>query len=74
MVHFMSPSNGAYAQWTVYQNGRTSKNRCEVPAVEFKWYEMDGSWASLSLASGKNFGVDTTNRLYTRQVSPTSTS
>ena len=57
MVHATSPSDGAYAQWTVFG------------AKPLKWKELDGEWASLALAKNQLFAIDEHHRLFTRRLS-----
>ncbi|EQC42826.1 hypothetical protein SDRG_00545 [Saprolegnia diclina VS20] len=71
-VHAKSWSDGAYAQWTVYKaKDKPQASQCPVPAPVFSWQSLPGEWESITSYNGNVFGIDTTNRLFTRTVSAT---
>ncbi|OQR86572.1 cytochrome P450 [Achlya hypogyna] len=69
MLHVTNPKIGPWSQWTVYQGGKTSANRCPVKTSEpLDWAKLPGEWTDLATFNGTLFGVDTSNRLFTRNV------
>ncbi|OQR96297.1 cytochrome P450 [Achlya hypogyna] len=63
----------ATAVWTVFQGGQGLTNRCPVVPLQFQWQSFSGSWTSITSNQGRAFAIDTSSRLFMRQVAATAT-